>query len=122
MSADRATWRIAGIAVLGLAVAALILGSHPANLPEPWLERWVLRKLPVGSSIVAVRNTIDAEGWKTVDEGVSDTGSLVIVEIGRAWASRKYAYAHFTFDRFGRLVSVEVEKNAQVAGAPGALR
>ncbi len=64
-----------------------------------------------------VRNTIDAEGWKTVDEGVSDTGSLVIVEIGRAWVSRKYAYAHFTFDRFGRLGTVRVERD-ETAWAP----
>lgn len=122
MSVDRATWRIAGLAVLGLAVAALVLGSHPANLPEPWLERWVLRKLPLGSSIVAVRNEIDAEGWQTVDEGVSDTGSLVIVEIGRSWVSRKYAYARFAFDRFGRLVSTEVEKTPQAIGGASRLR
>jgi hypothetical protein len=122
MSAERATWRIAGIAVLGLAVAALVIGSNPANLPESWLERWILRKLPLGSSIVAVRNAIDEEGWKTVDEGVSDTGSLVIVEIGRARVPRKYAYVYFAFDRYGRLVSVEVRKTVQVVGAPAALR
>jgi hypothetical protein len=113
MSAERATWRIAGIAVLGLALAAFAFASHLPNLPEPWIGRRLYGKLPSGSSIVAVRTTIDEEGWKTVDESVSHTRSVVIVEIGRAWPpSRKYVYVHFTFDRFGRLGFLRIEKSA----------
>lgn len=111
MSDERSRWRLAGLALLGLALAAVVIASHPANLPQPLLERWVLQKLPLGSSIVAVRGAIDEEKWKTADEFVRDTGSsLVLVEIGRTWLSRKYVYVHFTFDRFGRLGGVRVEK------------
>jgi hypothetical protein len=110
MSNERSRWRFAGLAVLGLALAAFVITYNPANLPASWLERWLLQKLPLGSSIVAVRDAIDAEEWKTADEFVQDTGSLVLVEIGRTWPSRKYVYVHFSFDRFGRLGGVRVEK------------
>jgi hypothetical protein len=119
MSTERSRWRLAGLAVLGLALAALVLGSNPANLPEPWLERWILQKLPLGSSIVAVRGAIDEERWRTADEFVRDTGSLVLVEIGRTWGSRKYVYVHFSFDRFGRLGGVRVEKTPTAWVATG---
>ena len=112
MSDPRASWRLAGVAVLGLAVVAFVIGINPANLPESWIERWLERKLPAGSSIVTVRNAIDEEGWKTVDEGVSHSGSVVLVEIGRGWLSRKYVYVSFSFDRFGRLGQVRVQKAA----------
>ncbi|HEX6099345.1 MAG TPA: hypothetical protein VF432_23725 [Thermoanaerobaculia bacterium] len=110
MSDERSRWRFAGLAVLGLALAAFVIASNPANLPAPWIERWLLQKLPLGSSIVAVRDAIDDEGWKTADEFVQDTGSLVLVEIGRTWPSREHVYVHFSFDRFGRLGGVRVEK------------
>lgn len=112
MSDERATWRIAGLVAVVLAVAALVIASNPANLPEAWIERWLLRKLPPGSSIVAVRTAIDEERWKTVDEGVSDAGSVVVVEIGRAWVPRRYVYAYFSFDRFGRMMSLRVDKSS----------
>src|SRR5688572_14963179 len=112
MSSERARWRNAGLAILGLVVVALAIGSNPANLPERWIERWLLRKLPLGSSIVAVRTAIEEERWKTVDEAVSDAGSVVVVEIGRAWVPRKYVYAYFSFDRFGRLTSLRVVKSS----------
>ena len=108
MSDERARWRLAGLAVLGLAVAVFVFGSNPANLPESWVERWLAKKLPIGSSIVAVRNSIDNEGWKLVEEGVSDGSSIVVVEVGRAWLTRKSVRARFEFDRFGRLVDIEV--------------
>jgi hypothetical protein len=111
MSDERATWRIAGIAILGLALAAFVLGSNPANFPESWIERWLRHELPAGSSIVAVRNTIEKEGWTTADEWVLDTGSVVLVHIGIAWFPRRYVYAFLSVDRFGRLVSVRVQKD-----------
>jgi hypothetical protein len=103
--------------VLVFAIVALAVGSNPANLPEPLIERWIVRELPLGSSIVAVRNEIDREGWKTVDEDVSDTGSVVVVEVGRSWVSRKYVTVYLSFDRFGRLNDVRVEKSASRYGS-----
>jgi hypothetical protein len=111
MSNERARWRIAGLAVLGLAVVALVIGINPANLPEPWLDRWLQQKLPDGSSIVVVRHAIEDEGWQTVDEWVADTGSLVLVHLGDGWLPRRYVYVYFAFDRYGRLVSVDVQKD-----------
>lgn len=110
MTTPRTRWRLAGFAVLALALAALFVGWNAASLPESWIERWVLHKLPLGSSIVAVRNAIDEEGWKTVDEGVTDAGSLVIVDIGRALITRRSVWIRFAFDRFGRLIEVDVER------------
>jgi len=112
MNAERARWLSAGVAVLLFAALTLAVGSNPANLPDSWIERWLVKKLPLGSSIVAVRTAIDEENWKTIDEAVSDTGSVVIVEIGRATFLRNYVYVHFSFDRFGRLGQVRVEKQA----------
>ena len=110
MSHERARWRAAGIAVLALAVLALAVGMNPVNLPEPWLERWLQVKLPLGSSIVAVRQAIDDEKWTTVNEWVSHNGSLVLVHMGDAWIPRRYVYVYLGFDRFGRLISVDVRK------------
>lgn len=108
---DRARWRAAGIAILALAILALVLGANPENLPEPWIQRWVEKKLPPGSSIVAVRQTIEKERWKTVDESVNDNFSVVVVEIGDAWLPREHVHVRFSFDRFGRLATVEVAKS-----------
>lgn len=113
MSDERARWRLAGLAVLGFAILALVVFINPANLPESWIERWLQRRLPPGSSIVQVRNTIEDEGWKTVNEWVTDTGSLVLVDIGRAWVPRRYVFVYFAFDRFGRLIAVDAQKHAR---------
>ena len=110
MPDSRTRWRLAGLAVFGLALVAIVIGWNAASLPESWIERWILHKLPLGSSIVAVRNAIDEEGWRTVDEGVSDSGSLVIVDIGRAPLTRRSVQIRFGFDRFGRLIEVDVER------------
>ena len=118
MNAERATWRIAGAAVLALAIAAFAIGSHVPNLPESWIERWLQKKLPFGSSIVVVRDTIDKQGWKSVKEWVSDNGSLVLVDMGRGWLPRRYVYVYFTFDAFGRLVSIDVQKHTQPLRPP----
>lgn len=112
MTDTRTPWRLAGYAVLGLALVALLVGWNAASLPESWIERWILHKLPLGSSIVALRNAVDEEGWKTVDEGVTDGGSLVIVDIGRSRLTRQAVWIRFSFDRFGRLIEVEVEKRS----------
>lgn len=112
MSGERARWRAAGVAGLALAVIALVIGINPSNLPEPWLERWLEERLPQGSSIVAVRQTIDEKGWQTVNEWVSAEGSLVLVRMGNAWLSRRYVYVYFGLDRFGRLTSIDVQKHA----------
>ena len=117
MSDELARWRVAGLAILGVAVVVLAIGSNPANLPEAWIERWLQKKLPCGSSIVAVRDTIDDEGWKTVKEWVSSSGSLVLVDMGRGWPPRRYVYVYFTFDAFGRLVNVDVQKHRDVFSA-----
>ena len=109
---ERARWQAAGVVVLVFALGALAVGWNPANLPAPLIERWILHKLPLGSSIVAVRNAIDEEGWEAVDEMVSDDGSIVIVEIGRRMFPRNYIYMQFGFDRFGRLISTEMMKRA----------
>jgi hypothetical protein len=114
MSSQRARWLAAGVLVFALAVVGFVIGMNPANLPESWIERWLEQKLPPGSSIVAVRNAIDEEGWTTVDEGVSDTGSIVLVHIGNGWLPRRHVVVYFTFDEFGRLVSVDVQKRAQL--------
>ena len=110
MTTPRTRWRLAGFAALALALAALVVGWNATSLPDSWIERWILHKLPLGSSIVAVRNAIDEEAWKTVDEGVTDDGSLVIVDIGRALLTRRSVWVRFGFDRFGRLIGVEVER------------
>lgn len=112
MSDERARWRAVGVAGLALAVIALVIGIRPASLPESWLERWLERRLPPGSSIVAVRHVIDEKGWQTVDEWVSAEGSLVLVDMGSAWLSRRYVYVYFGLDRFGRLTSIDVQKRA----------
>ncbi|HEV7240342.1 MAG TPA: hypothetical protein VGQ36_13970 [Thermoanaerobaculia bacterium] len=110
MSDERARWRLAGGAVLALAVVAL-LAINIANLPESWLERWLDTKLPQGSSIVMVRTVIEKEQWRTVREWVGPETSLVLVLLGRGGLPRKYVYAYFTFDRFGRLINVDVQKH-----------
>jgi hypothetical protein len=111
MNAERARWQIAGVAVLLLALGAFIIGSNPANLPEPLIDHWIRNELPLGSSIVAVRNEIEKEGWTTVYEAISDDGSTVVVQIGRSWLTRNYAKLYLSFDRFGRLAAVRVEKS-----------
>lgn len=113
MIEERARWRAAGIAVLGLAVIALVIGLNPANFPESWIKRWLELKLPYGSSIVAVRQAIDDEEWQTVKDEVFDTESIVLVHLGNAWVPQRYVYVFFGFDRFGRLVSIHVEKSKQ---------
>jgi hypothetical protein len=110
---DRARWRAAGIALLGLAVLACVLWLNPTNLPESWIQRWVEKKLPLGSSIVAVRQTIEKEGWKTIDESINDSFSTVIVRIGETWLPRQPVYVWFSFDRFGRLAALRVTKGGQ---------
>ncbi len=112
MSDERARWRAAGIAVLGLAVLALVVGWNPANLPEPLIQRWIATKLPAGSSIVAVRQAIEEEKWKTVRDEVLDDALFVFVDIGKSSFSREYVYVGFWFDRFGRLQFVRVTKSA----------
>ena len=99
------------MAILGLAVVALVLVWSPGNLPESWIQRWLLAKLPLGSSIVAVRQTTEKERWKTVAESVNDDFSTVVVEIGETWLPREHVIARFSFDRFGRLAGVEVSKD-----------
>jgi len=114
MRDERARWRLAGVAALAFAAAALVIGLNPANLPEPWLERWLDTKLPQGSSIVIVRTVIEKEQWRTVKEWVGPESSLVLVLLGRGGLPRKYVYAYFTFDRFGRLVNVDVQKHVSM--------
>lgn len=110
MSDERARWRAAGLAVLGFAVIAFVVGRNPANFPEPWIERWLQHKLPPGSSIVAVRQTIEDEGWKTANEWVADTGSLVLVDMGTSWVPQRRVAVYFSFDPFGRLIAIDVQK------------
>lgn len=110
MSDEHSVWRSAGVAVLGLALLAFLLAMNPVNLPESWVERWLDARLPAGSSIVAVRQAIDDRKWTTVDEGMSKSGSLVLVHLGDSWLPRRYVYAFFAFDRYGRLTSIDVQK------------
>jgi hypothetical protein len=110
MIGERASWRVAGIAILGLAVVALVIAWNPAMLPERWIQRWIEQKLPAGSSIVAVRQTIEAEEWTTVGEQVYGDSSTVSVHIGNSRIPRRFVYADFTFDRFGRLLGIRVTK------------
>jgi len=117
MSDERARWLLAGGAVLALALVALLFAINTANLPEPWLERWLDMKLPQGSSIVTVRTIIEKEQWQTVKEWVGPETSLVLVLLGRGGLPRKYVYVYFTFDRFGRLTNVDVQKSATLISA-----
>lgn len=110
MSDERARWRAAGIAVLGLSVLALVIGLNPANFPESWVKQWLESQLPYGSSIVAVRQAIDDHDWETVKDRVFENDSFVLVHIGNSWVPPRYVYVFFGFDRFGRLISIHVTK------------
>ena len=118
MSDERARWFFAGGAVLALALFTLVFSSNLANLPEPWLERWLDAKLPQGSTIVAVRTVIEDEHWQTVKEWVGGESSLVLVHVGHGGLPREHVYVYFTFDRFGRLINIDVQKHRQAKRFP----
>ena len=110
MSDERAR-RIA-LGVIALLVVVIGAAANPLNLPVSWLERWMERKLPPASSIVAARNAIEQERWQTVDEWDAPEGFGVPVLLGREWPPRRrYVYAFFVFDPFGRLLTTTIRKS-----------
>ena len=110
MRDERARWRWAGGAIFALALVALVFAIDLADLPEPWLERWLDAKLPQGSSIVDVRTAIENEKWRTMKEWIGPDSSLVLVHLGRGGLPRQDVDVYFTFDRFGRLMNIDVQK------------
>ena len=118
MSDERA--RRLGLAVLALILAAIAVAANPLNVPQSWLEWWLERRLPDGSSIVTVRNLVEREQWQTVDEWQTGGGFLVQVFLGREWyPRRRYVYAFFSFDAFGQLRSVAVRKGETPTSVSG---
>ena len=114
--------RRVAVGVIALLVIALAIAANPLNLPVSILEQWMRRKLPPSSSIVAVRNAIEQERWETVDEWDAPAGFGVRVLLGQEWLPRRrYVYAFFVFDPFGRLVATSIQKSVNpvsVSGAP----
>lgn len=107
--------------VIALLVIALGVAANPLNLPVAILEQWIERKLPPSSSIVAVRNAIEQERWQTVDEWEAPGGFGVRVLLGREWLPRRrYVYAFFVFDPFGRLRTTSISKNVNPVSASAA--
>ncbi len=47
-----------------------------------------------------------------MNEWVADTGSLVLVDMGTSWVSPRRIAVYFTFDPFGRLIAIDVQKRA----------
>jgi hypothetical protein len=117
MRAERARWL--GGTVIALILACIAVAANPWNLPEPWLEWWIERKLPAGSSIVVVRDTIERERWKSVDDWRTDTGFLVQVSLGREWPRRRQVMAFFVFDAYGRLLGTSVRKGESLTSPSG---
>lgn len=106
--------------VIALILASIAVAANPSNLPESWLQWWITRKLPAGSSIVLVRDTIESEQWKSVDDWRTDTGFLVQVSLGREWPPRRrYVMAFFVFDAYGRLLGTSVRKSESLTSPSG---
>lgn len=111
MREDRA--RRIGCGVIALLVIVIAIAANPLNLPLPVLDSWMRRKLPPPASIVVVRNTIEQERWQLAGEWSLRDGFGVQVLLGREWLPRRrYVYAYFVFDPFGRLVRTTIEKSA----------
>ena len=105
--------------MIALILACIAVAANPWNLPEAWLEWWLERKLPAGSSIVVVRDTIESEQWKSVDDWRTDTGFLVQVSLGREWPRRRQVMAFFAFDAYGRLLDTSVRKGESLTSPSG---
>ena len=105
--------------MLALIVACIAVAANPWNLPEAWLEWWLERKLPAGSSIVDVRDAIEREQWKSVDDWRTATGFLVQVSLGREWPRRRHVTAFFVFDLYGRLLGTSVRKSESLTSPSG---
>ncbi|HEX6088304.1 MAG TPA: hypothetical protein VF266_27480 [Thermoanaerobaculia bacterium] len=118
MRAERARWLGGG--VIALILACIAVAANPSNLPQSWLEWWLGRKLPAGSSIVAVRDAIESEQWKNVDDWRTDSGFLVQVSLGREWPPRRrHVMAFFVFDSYGRLLGTSVRKSDSLTSPSG---
>ena len=111
MMTDERAKRI-GCAAIALVLVSIAIAANPLNLPVFILDQWMDRKLPPPSSIVVVRNTIEQERWQTAGEWDLGDNSGVQVLLGREWyPRRRYVYAFFIFDPFGRLLSTTIRKS-----------
>ena len=108
-------------ALLLFALVAITLVRWPLWHDEDGVERWIIRRVPIGSDAATVRQFIRDRGWKLDGEwqqpvpqpsfGTRRGTRVVYAKLGGYWFVFRTDFdAFFGFDERGRLVDVHVRK------------
>lgn len=106
--------RFLGLA--GVAIVAALLSiawTDPLRRSDAGVESWVLKRTPLGSTVLEVRDVATAQGWFDPNLQASDgrtTGEYLRGSLGDYWSIpfMTNVTVFWNFDEVGKLSSVRV--------------